>query len=135
MNLAPSEVSARFEMAELLTSLNHSELYQLAYKAGYSPHPDLSREGLVELLIEGPKELQPSHPIDELRSALITFIEMYWKTLQPQLKCPAKNLKNPDPSKVDPKPCFGCSDMQVVTCFSLQNTPNQERIIQLRRRS
>lgn len=78
---------------------------------------------------------EEDHPADRWRVALIRFIEDYWATLQPQLKCPAKDLLNPTPALRNPRPCFGCSDMQVMYCLTY-NEKNLERIrlYQLRRK-
>jgi hypothetical protein len=81
-----------------------------------------------------PEDSNFEHPIDDLRSALIAFIDQHWRTLRPQLKCPAKDLKNPDPEKLNARPCFGCSDVQVTACYSEQRPENQIRISQLRKK-
>jgi hypothetical protein len=78
---------------------------------------------------------EEDHPVDRWRVALIRFIEDYWATLQPQLKCPAKDLLHPKPEMRNPRPCFGCSDLQVMHCLT-SNEKNLERIrlYQLRRK-
>ena len=121
--------------AEVFADLNRTELYQLCRRAGLHVHPAWEREHLIQALQDAIPDdaLGFEHPIDDLREALIAFITQHWKTLRPQLKCPAKDLMHPDPKKVNSRPCFGCSDMRVVACVTLAGTSNAERIHQLRR--
>lgn len=122
------------DLVELFADYNHTELYQLCRRKGLGVRPAMNRVQLIDLLTDGGEIEEVNNPIDELRDALIAFILQHWRTLRPQLKCPAKDLKNPDPSKENPRPCYGCSDMQVVTCVSTQRTQNLERIVQLRKK-
>lgn len=121
---------------EVFADINRTELYQLCRQAGLHVHPAWDRLKLVRALQDrlAPEDLSFEHPVDSIRDALIAFIDQHWRTLRPQLKCPAKDLKNPDLSKRNERPCFGCSDMQVTTCFSEQRPENQARIIQLRKK-
>lgn len=96
--------------------------------------PNWSREDYINALLNDLNDASPN-VIDELREGLITFISEYWKTLQAQLKCPAKNLHNPDPMKMVPKPCYRCLDMQVVACVADLSPANKQRLFQLRRKS
>jgi hypothetical protein len=122
---------------DLFDRLNHTELYQLCRHAGLNVHPAWERTRLIDALRDWlPEDFSDvEHPIDELREGLIAFIEQYWRTLRPQLKCPAKDMKHPDPTKANPRPCFGCTDMQVIACVSNQAPQNTQLIKQLRKRS
>lgn len=120
--------------AEVFADLNRTELYQLCRRAGLHVHPAWDREQLIAALQDADPTEAFDHPIDDLREALIAFITQHWKTLRPQLKCPAKDLMNPDPKKANERPCFGCSDMRVVACVTLAGHANTERIHQLRRK-
>jgi hypothetical protein len=115
------------------TDLNRTELYQLCRRAGRNVHPAWEREELVAALMDTLEVDAGVHPVDALRDSLIAFIQQHWRTLRPQLRCPAKDLDHPDPNKINHRPCFGCSDMQVVTCVSTQGPANQQRIMQLRK--
>jgi hypothetical protein len=98
------------ELAELLAGFNRTELLQLAQRRGLSPHPSVNTAHLTDMLLED-FPTPDSNPVDGYRYGLMGFIEEYWTKLQPQLKCPAKNLKSGNP-----RPCFGCADMQVIRC-------------------
>lgn len=111
-----------------LDRLNHTELYQTCQYAGYKIHPALNRQQLISILLgdSTPAELsEETHPIDTWRLGIIGFLEEHWAVLEPQLKCPAKNLKHP--TNPNPKPCFTCLDTQVATCIVL-NKQMEERI-------
>ncbi len=117
-----------------LHALNHTELYQLCRRAGLHPHPRATRLELIAYLLgelEDPRYDEVAHPIDSLRLALITFLTEFWTTLRPQITCPAKMLK--DPKEPNPRPCFGCSDPQVVTCVIGNEDEKVEPLILLRR--
>lgn len=129
----PSLDSSQQELYEAFAPFNRTELYQLCRKAGLLVQPSWARELYIAALLGAP--IQPEeHVVDGLRDGLIAFIGEYWKTLQAQLKCPAKNLHNPDPDKVVHDPCYRCLDMQVVACVSNMSPNNQQRLLQLRRR-
>ena len=114
---------------ELFADLNRTELYQLCRKAKRSVHPAWDRMQLIAALEDSvPEEIAIEHPIDALRTGLIAFIECYWRTLHPQLKCPAKDLKDPNPQIRNPRPCFGCTDMQVMKCVSTLDPISQQKI-------
>jgi len=100
---------------QLLAGVNLTELYQTCRRNGLQVPPGRSAEEYIGW-ISGELELpETAGSIDSWRNGLISFIDAYWMSLRPQLTCPAKNLKDvPNP---DPRPCFGCSDMQVVTCL------------------
>lgn len=121
---------------DLFADLNRTELYQLCRNAGLPVHPAWERTQLIDALrdLSSQSPGAVEHPVDELREGLIGFIEQFWRTLRPQLKCPAKDMKHPDPAKANPRPCFGCSDMQVVTCVATQAPQNIQRIYQLRKK-
>jgi len=132
----PSYSTSNASDEVLFDDLNRTELYQLCRRAGYHVHPSWERQQLINTLQDtGRQEPADEHPIDSLREGLIAFIGQYWRTLQPQLTCPAKDMRNPKPEKVNPRPCFGCSDMQVMTCVSTQKQANHQQIYQLRKKS
>lgn len=132
-HLRPSS-AASVDDTDAFADLNRTELYQLCRRAGLKVNPAWDRPQLVAAIQDSvPNDCAVEHPIDELREALIELISQYWRTLQPQLKCPAKYLKHFDPEKRDPRPCFGCSDVQVMTCVSTQDPANLQRIYQIRR--
>jgi hypothetical protein len=128
MNQDPSSTSQ--SRSSPLQRCNRTELYQLCRRAGINVHPGTPREWLIGFLLgdyEAPKMSEEEHPVDRWRVALIRFIEDYWARLQPQLKCPAKDLKHPNAEQRNTRPCFGCSDMQVMNCLA-DNANNIERI-------
>lgn len=116
-----------------LVKLNHTELYQTCRRAGINVLPNATREQLISYLM-GEEEPSPideaSHPIDAWRHGIIGFLLDHWKTLEPQIKCPAKNLRHP--TNPDPRPCFGCVGTQVIACVA-QNDGKVEHLIQLHR--
>lgn len=69
---------------------------------------------------------ETTHPIDSWRHGIIGFLNNFWSVLEPQIKCPAKNLRNP--TNPDPKPCFRCLDAQVLTCVVQQPSRNEHLI-------
>jgi hypothetical protein len=129
----PSLDSSQRELLELYQRYNRTELYQLCQRAKLNVQPSWQREHYIAALL-GAELPAGDNVIDELRDGLIGFIDEYWKTLQAQLKCPAKNLHNPDPDKVLPRPCYTCVDMQVVACVADMPPQHQQRLSQLRRK-
>jgi hypothetical protein len=73
---------------------------------------------------------ESTHPIDAWRHGIIGFLLDHWAQLQPQIKCPAKDLRST--TNHNPRPCFGCLDAQVITCVA-QNNRQIEHLIQLHR--
>lgn len=112
-----------------LHALNHTELYQTCMRAGILVHPRSTREELISYLVgeaESPIYSEENHPMHRWRIAMIGFLHEYWRTLAPQVKCPAKTLK--DPAANNPRPCFGCVDTQVVACLQ-SNSASVEKLI------
>lgn len=113
-----------------LHALNKTELYQTCRRVGINVHPRTTKLEMISYL-EGSQEAPPlpeeQHPIDAWRLGLINFISDHWKVLQPQLKCPARMLHHPQ--NPDPRPCFRCTDAQVITC--VVSNPQTEHLIQL----
>jgi len=132
MKLDPLDASLDQELRDILSRYNHTELYQLCRRAGLRVQPALRRDYYVEVLLGATPE--SANVLDELRDNIITFLDEYWRVLQAQLKCPAKNLYHPDVEKVDKKPCYKCLDLQVIACMSVMNPVSQGRLTQLRRR-
>ena len=103
---------------------NHTELYQACLRAEILVRPNAAREDMVAYLEgwEEPPEIDENDNVfHSWRHGLINFINEYWKTIQTQLTCPARMMR--DPVSPNPKPCFGCTDAQVVTCI-VQNQEN-----------
>ena len=104
-----------------LQACNHTELYQLCLKARVPASPSMTREQLIDALVgEDPRPMGITNPVDSWRHGLAGFVLDHWKTLQNQVTCPLKSG--------DPTACFGCLDIQVVTCI-IRN-PNNEQLIQ-----
>ena len=115
------------ESYDLFASLNHTEAYQLARRAGHAVTPALSREDLLRVLTDevDPATLgQMPHELDEWRYALMGFIIEHRRRLESQLTCPAKSM--------DPRACFTCVDAQLVWC--LNENKKHLHLIQLHRR-
>ncbi len=70
---------------------------------------------------------EEDHPVHKWRYAIIKFLSEYWANVHAQLKCPARNLRNPDESMRDTRPCFGCLDHQVISCVT-NNAKYEERL-------
>jgi len=102
----------------------------LCRRAGVNVHPNMERKYLIGVLdgdIEAPPMTEQSHPIDRWRHAIIGFLLDYWVRVHPQLKCPARNLNHPEETRRDRRPCFKCTDLQVMTCVQ-QNAHNETRM-------
>jgi hypothetical protein len=110
-----------------LNRCNRTELYQLCRRLGLNAHPTATREGLIALLLGAVRAPAQRNPVDLWRDAIIGLLTEHWTVLKPQLKCPAKDMDNPDPEKHNPKPCYGCHDVQVITCV-VQNGANEARL-------
>lgn len=100
------------------TKYNYTELQQMCINARLPILPTTPREKLIAYLegTEEPPEIdEHSHPIHSWRHAFIGFLLDQWKKMATQITCPAKALK--DPVNPNPRPCFGCIDVQVITCL------------------
>jgi len=118
-----------------LAGLNHTELYQTCRRVGLNVRPNATIPQLIAYIMgdEVPPPLdEATHPIDSWRHGIIGFLLDHWTTLEPQIKCPAKNLRHPTEPNL--RPCFGCVDAQVITCVT-QNDGKVEHLIQLHRPS
>jgi hypothetical protein len=99
-----------------------------------SVHPGATREELISYLVgdvEPPPLDEYTHPVDSWRHGIIGFLLDYWSVLEPQIKCPAKNLRHP--TNPDVRPCFGCVDTQVITCV-IQNPGRNQSLMEKHRR-
>jgi hypothetical protein len=110
----------------LFERCNHSELLQIARRAGHNVFPNLAREVLIQIIIEEEPTQAPLHDIDATRVAIMRFIIDHRKKLETQISCPAKSFKE--------DACFGCVDAQVLSCF-ISNGANNQRLIQLHKKS
>ena len=96
---------------------NRTELYQTCMRAGILVRPNEATVDMIAYL-EGWKEpptyTEANHAIHSWRNALIAFFHEYWRRIETQITCPARHLKD----KVNPntRPCYGCTDMQVIAC-------------------
>ncbi len=101
---------------------NYTELYQTCLSAGITVRPNEARDEMIAYL-EGWKEPPALTDADNVfhtwRHGFIGFLNEYWKNLATQIVCPARRMK--DPVNPDPKPCFKCTDAQVITCL-IQNS-------------
>lgn len=97
---------------------NHTELYQTCIDAGIVVRPNEPREAMVrylEALEEPPPINEANHVFHNWRHGIIGFLNEYWRDIQTQIICPARTMR--DPINPNPRPCFGCIDMQVTTCL------------------
>ena len=102
---------------ELYQRCNRTELLQRCALAGLKVRPNEATESLLSYLVEleDPPTYRPGeYSIDTWRDALILFFLDCWKMIRTQITCPARYLK--DPINPKPKPCYGCTDMQVIHC-------------------
>lgn len=107
-----------------LDGYNHTELYQTCLSAGILVRPNESCEAMREYLLgdrEPPDLPEEDHPFHAWRHAIASFLSDHWKTVETQLTCPARHLK--DPTNPNPRPCFSCTDTQVSSCLA-QNPDN-----------
>ena len=118
------------ELAELFSDVNLTELYQICRRNGLPVPPGMTREHYIGWIVGDFVLTESGGALDDWRWGLINFIDAHWMSVRPQLTCPAKNLK--DVPVPDPKPCFGCSDMQVITCV-VQNQKSERLIRNLRK--
>jgi hypothetical protein len=116
----------------LFDRCNHTELYQLCNRVGIPVRPNEARETMIALL-EGEQEPVPldeaDHPIHTWRHGLINFARDYWKQIESQVDCPVRKIFDKD--NPDPRPCFGCTDTQVIACV-IGNSTN-ESLVEARR--
>lgn len=107
---------------------NHTELYQMCIRAELHVRPNTAREDLVAYLEgtdESPYTDESDNVFNSWRLAFIDFLLEHWKKIETQITCPAKALK--DPKNPNPRPCFGCTDAQVIVCI-IQNHESEEQI-------
>ena len=125
--MKPSNVSPEnAELYELYNRLNHTELYQIARRNGFSVFPDLAREALIRIIIGDvpPPETAP-HVIDEWRRAIMRFIIDHRRVLETQINCPAQSFKE--------DACSACIDTQVLHCL-ISNGAENYKLIELRKK-
>jgi len=126
-----STSTTRDERYNLIAALNRTELLQCVHSLGIEVHPGAPVDLLQEVLLD---RIDPAscgidgNPINAWRRGLITFIGDHWMQLRPQIKCPAQHLRSTDPKLANPRPCFGCTDMKVLSCIHNQ-TPRATQLI------
>lgn len=107
---------------------NYTELQQVCAMAGILVRPNEAAEEMIAY-IEGTKEppeyTEGDHAIHIWRSAIAAFLTEQWRNIETQITCPAKALK--DPINPNPRPCFGCTDTQVIACLT-ENRQNESMI-------
>lgn len=112
----------------LYEKYNYTELYQTCIAAGILVKPNEPFEDMVAYL-EGVKEPPQYTEADNVfhswRHGIINFLLEHWRKIETQIMCPARALK--DPINPNPRPCFGCTDTQVVTCI-ITNAENEPEI-------
>jgi hypothetical protein len=113
--MTPSTTTSCSSDSELFEGFNHTELYQMARKAGLPVVPSMPNQQLVALLLGEEEPQQVVHELDRWRHGIMGFVIEHWRALETQLTCPAKSK--------DPRACFQCVDAQVVTCL-VQNEPD-----------
>lgn len=88
---------------------NNTELYQSCRSAGIPALPNEPREKLIAYL-EAEEEPPPenNNVFDRWRHGIMGFLLEFWVKVEAQLNCPARSK--------DPRACFQCEDVQVVTC-------------------
>jgi hypothetical protein len=114
------------EYQKLFERLNHTELFQIARRAGHNVFPNLAREALIQIIISEEQVQAPLNDIDATRFAIMRFIIDHRKKLETQISCPAKSFKE--------DACFTCVDAQVLSCF-INNGANNQRLIQLHKKN
>lgn len=107
---------------------NHTELYQTCLAAGILIRPNEARDAMISYL-EGlappPDISEVDHVFHGWRHGIIGFLTEHWRKIETQIVCPARALK--DPVNPNPRPCFGCLDVQVALCV-VQNYKNESLI-------
>jgi len=108
---------------------NDTELYQLCRRAGIHVIPGLDRRDYIDYLLGNKVSpwTEEHHNIDQWRHGLTNFVFDYWSVLQPQLTCPIRSK--------DPTSCWGCLDLQVVSCVAQGRQEGYEHLISAHRRS
>lgn len=102
-----------------LPVINRTEGREMCASA-QTPAPMGASPEEMEAILLG--EVPPAiNPVDTLRQGLMGFILDHWRTLRAQLSCPA--------SSGDPRSCFSCPDIRVLSCVSAQNDINKEKIL------
>jgi hypothetical protein len=96
-------------MSDLFADFNHTELYQMARRAGIFVMPSATKEDLIKYLTGEAEPPTAAHEIDQWRHGIMGFLLEHWRAMETQLTCPARTK--------DPRACFNCLDTQVVTCL------------------
>jgi hypothetical protein len=114
------------ELSHVLKTLNHTELYQTALRAGLRVLPSMEREALIAALL-GTIEVDYQNPINDYRDGIMGAILEHWRKLQSQLMCPAKTG--------NPKACYQCVDAQVFHCLSINPSLEPRVLAYIRRKN
>lgn len=110
---------------QLLSSCNHTELYQLCRRKGVQVEPSYSHSQLVEAYLSDQDTGPTDNVFDSWRRGLTGFVFDHWQVLAPQLTCPIKSH--------DPESCWSCLDAQVITC--VESNKKYEDLVQLHRKA
>lgn len=114
------------EYHELFARCSHTELFQIAKRAGHAVQPMFDRERLIRIITLEEECPQAPNEVDDIRFAIMGFLIKYRKKLETQITCPAKSFL--------PDACFGCVDAQVAHCYASNGADNQ-RLISLHRKT
>jgi hypothetical protein len=119
-------MSDESEYYKLFTRCSHTELYQIARRAGHNVLPTLSRDELIKVIVLDAEDSKAVHDIDETRRAIMRFLIEHRKKLETQVTCPARTF--------EPDACFGCVDAQVICCL-VSHGSDAQRIITLHKKN
>lgn len=121
--------SRPFDPAEsVFAAYNHTELIQACAAAGILVRPNESKEGMIAYLegaSEPPDMEEDDNAINNWRNAFHGFFREHWKGIETQITCPARHMM--DKVNPQPRPCYGCSDMQVMACVAILDK-NEEKV-------
>jgi len=113
------------DFSEPFRKCSHTELYQIARRAGHNVHPLYSREQLIKVITLEEEGSSTPNEFDEIRLAIMRHLIEHRKRLETQITCPAKSFL--------PDACFGCVDAQVAHCY-VNNGEDNQRLIQLHKK-
>ena len=114
------------DYGEVFCKCNHTELMQVARRAGHNVLPTFTREQLIQIIVLEAEGTQEPNEVDDIRLAIMQFLIDHRLKLETQITCPAKSF--------EPTACFGCVDAQVVHCYT-SNGANSQQLITLHRKT
>jgi len=111
---------------EAFSNCNHTELCQVARRAGHNIRPTMTRDELIKIIVLDAPPSAEVNDFDETRRAIMRFLIEHRKKLETQITCPAKSF--------EPDACFGCVDAQVICCL-VSNGPETQQLITLHKKN